>query len=80
MRKILLLILLATTSLFAQRISESIETKKIGTRSFTVVTPPSYESNPEKNYPTLVLLDGEYLLDPFEGILKYVLLFFFSFL
>ena len=71
MRKILLLILLATTSLFAQRIPESIETKKIGTRSFTVVTPPSYESNPEKNYPTLVLLDGEYLLDPFEGILKY---------
>ena len=71
MKKFLLLILLATTSLFAQRISESIETKKIGTRSFTVVTPPSYESNPEKNYPTLVLLDGEYLLDPFEGILKY---------
>lgn len=71
MKKILLLILLATTNLFAQRIPESIETKKIGTRSFTVVTPPSYESNPEKNYPTLVLLDGEYLLDPFEGILKY---------
>jgi predicted alpha/beta superfamily hydrolase len=71
MKKILLLILLATTNLFAQRIPESIETKKIGARSFTVVTPTSYESNPEKNYPTLVLLDGEYLLDPFEGILKY---------
>ena len=63
--------MLATTSLFAQRIPESIETKKIGTRTFTVVTPPSYESSPEKKYPTLVLLDGEYLLDPFEGILKY---------
>lgn len=71
MKKILLLILLATTNLFAQRIPESIETKKIGARSFTVVTPTSYESNPEKKYPTLVLLDGEYLLDPFEGILKY---------
>lgn len=71
MKKILLLILLATTSIFAQRTPESIQTKKIGTRTFTVVTPPSYESSPEKKYPTLVLLDGEYLLDPFEGILKY---------
>ena len=69
--KLLLLILLVTTSFFAQRIPESIKTKKIGTRTFTVVTPPSYEALPNKKYPTLVLLDGEYLLDPFEGILKY---------
>jgi predicted alpha/beta superfamily hydrolase len=66
-----LLILLATNSIFAQRNPESIQTKKIGIRTFTVVTPTSYESSPEKKYPTLVLLDGEYLLDPFEGILKY---------
>lgn len=69
--RLLLLILLVTTSFFAQRIPESIKTKKIGTRTFTVVTPPSYESSPSKKYPTLVLLDGEYLLDPFEGVLKY---------
>ena len=69
--KFLLLILLVTTSFFAQRIPESIKTKKIGTRTFTVVTPPSYEASPAKKYPTLLLLDGEYLLDPFEGILKY---------
>lgn len=69
--KLLLLILLVTTSFFGQRIPESIKTKKIGTRTFTVVTPPSYEANPTKKYPTLVLLDGEYLLDPFEGVLKY---------
>jgi len=71
MKKIFLLILLATTSIFAQRIPESIEANVIGTRTFTVVTPPSYKSSPEKKYPTLFLLDGEYLLDPFEGILKY---------
>jgi predicted alpha/beta superfamily hydrolase len=62
---------LIANTFFGQRITESIETKKIGTRAFTVVTPPSYESSPEKKYPTLVLLDGEYLLDPFEGALKY---------
>lgn len=69
--RIFLLFLLVSTSFFAQRIPESIKTKKIGTRTFTVVTPPSYESSPAKKYPTLVLLDGEYLLDPFEGVLKY---------
>mgnify|MGYP005605587367 FL=1 len=67
---IVCLVLLANT-FFGQRIAESIETKNIGTRTFTVVTPPSYESNSEKKYPTLLLLDGEYLLDPFEGALKY---------
>ncbi|MFD2908771.1 alpha/beta hydrolase [Flavobacterium ardleyense] len=69
--KLFILILLVTTSLFAQRSPESIKTKKIGTRTFTVVTPPSYESNPGKKYPTLVILDGDYLLDPFEGVIKY---------
>ena len=69
--KLTLLFLLIATSFFAQRTEESIRTKKIGTRTFTVITPPSYETNPEKKYPTLVLLDGEYLLDPFDGVLKY---------
>ncbi len=71
MKKFFLLFLFATTSLFAQRTLDTIQTKKLGTRTFTVVTPPSYASNPEKKYPTLLLLDGEYLLDPFDGILKY---------
>ena len=68
MKKVLFLLI--TTSFFAQRTEESIKTKKIGTRTFTVITPPSYETNPEKKYPTLVLLDGEYLLDPFDGVLS----------
>jgi len=69
--KLIVCFILLANTFFGQRITESIETKKIGTRAFTVVTPPSYESSPEKKYPTLVLLHGEYLLDPFEGILKY---------
>lgn len=69
--KLIVCFILIANTFFGQRITESIETKKIGTRAFTVVTPPSYESSPEKKYPTLVLLDGEYLLDPFEGALKY---------
>lgn len=69
--KLIVFFVLLANTFFGQRITESIETKKIGTRTCTVVTPPSYESSPEKKYPTLVLLDGEYLLDPFEGALKY---------
>ena len=68
---ITLIIFLFSFFLFAQKNTETIESKKLGTRTFTVVTPASYEANPEKSYPTLLILDGEYLLDPFEGILKY---------
>ena len=69
--KLIVCFVLLINTIFGQRITESIETKKIGTRTCTVVTPASYESSPEKKYPTLLLLDGEYLLDPFEGALKY---------
>ena len=69
--KFLIISLFALSTTFAQRIPESIESKKIGTRTFTVITPPSYESSPEKKYPTFIVFDGEYLLDPFDGILKY---------
>lgn len=36
-----------------------------------MVLPPSYELNTEKKYPVLYLLDGEYLLEPFQGALTY---------
>lgn len=68
---VLFVALLFNLCLFAQRTPETIQSKKLGTRTFTVVTPPSYQTSPEKSYPTLLVLDGEYLLDPFEGILKY---------
>ena len=69
--KLLLLLLLLTNTIFSQKVKESIQTKKLGTRNFTVITPASYESNKEKKYPLLLLLDGEYLLSPFEGVLNY---------
>jgi predicted alpha/beta superfamily hydrolase len=70
--KLFLLLFTSTTLLFSQRISESIESKKLNApRNFEVVLPASYESDLEKKYPVLVVLDGEYLLNPFEGNLKY---------
>lgn len=70
--KFLLLFTLVTSFAFSQRITESIPSKKLGgERTFTVSLPGNYEADVEKKYPVLVLLDGEYLLNPFEGNLKY---------
>ncbi|AOW08910.1 alpha/beta hydrolase [Flavobacterium gilvum] len=40
-------------------------------RELYVSLPASYEKNPTKRYPLLVLLDGDYLLTPFLGPLIY---------
>lgn len=73
--KKLLFLLLFTTSLFAQKkTTEAIESKKLNTsRQITIVTPASYDApaNKNKKYPLLVLLDGDYLVDPFAGTLSY---------
>jgi predicted alpha/beta superfamily hydrolase len=40
-------------------------------REITIGLPASYDKNPDKKYPLLVLLDGDYLFDPFQGALNY---------
>lgn len=73
--KSLLFFLLFTASLFAQKkVNEDIQSQKLNvSRQITVVTPASYDlpANKNKKYPLLVLLDGDYLLDPFSGMLSY---------
>ncbi len=73
MKKIVTLaFILCATSLFAQRIQDSLVSKKLGeSRSFVVSLPSNYDATSTTTYPILLLLDGEYLLDPFEGTLKY---------
>ncbi|MFA9187397.1 alpha/beta hydrolase-fold protein [Flavobacterium sp. FBOR7N2.3] len=59
-------------SLFAQKTTELIKSNKLEeTREIIVNLPSSYESNPIKRYPILLLLDGDYLFEPFLGALKY---------
>lgn len=86
MKKILLLLLLSA-SIYAQTtgneaqiiplgISQKITETFISTilkenRKITIGTPPSYEKSTDKRYPILILLDGEYLFDPFYGTLNY---------
>ena len=70
--KHILLLLLFSVSVFSQKTTESFVSTKLGeSREITVGLPASYEKNPNKQYPILVLLDGDYLFDPFFGALNY---------
>lgn len=70
--KFLFLLLIASQSVFSQKKTELIESVKLNkTRELTIVLPPSYEFETKKNYPVIYLLDGDYLLDAFNGTLQY---------
>lgn len=57
---------------FAQKITDTIVSKKLNQdREITIGLPASYGQNPTKKYPMVVVLDGDYLFDAFQGILNY---------
>lgn len=41
------------------------------TRTVTIVTPAFYEDKGDKKYPVVIILDGEYLLEPVNGLMSY---------
>lgn len=55
----------------AQVIPEDVPSRFFGNRPVNVVLPPFYDQDVKRSYPLLVLLDGEYLLDPFSGTISY---------
>jgi predicted alpha/beta superfamily hydrolase len=70
--KKLLLLLLFSTSVFSQKTVISFDSKVLGeSREITIGLPSSLIKNPNKKYPILILLDGDYLFDPFYSALKY---------
>ena len=57
---------------YSQKITDTIVSQKLKEdREFTVSLPESYAKNKTKKYPVLILLDGDYLLEPFQGALNY---------
>ncbi|HWR93692.1 MAG TPA: alpha/beta hydrolase-fold protein [Flavobacterium sp.] len=73
MRKIyLIFVLFISLGIFAQTTTLSIPSAKLKEeREITVTLPSSYEKSTTKKYPLLILLDGDYLIDPFNGTVKY---------
>ena len=67
-----LLLLLFSISVFSQKTTDLFDSNALGeSREITIVLPASYEKHPEKKYPLLILLDGDYLFDPFYGAFNY---------
>jgi uncharacterized protein len=68
-----ILLLLYSLSMFSQQtMTDTITSQKLNEdRVITVSLPPSYDKNPGQRFPLLVLLDGDFLLDPFQGALGY---------
>lgn len=73
MKKLVLLIVIALgCNGFAQKVKDSILSKKLDKyRQLSVSLPPSYDRESKKTYPLLFLLDGDYLFDPFQGAVSY---------
>lgn len=69
---ILLSISIFSTTLFAQKTSEMFFSKDLNEeREITIRLPKSYNTDTSKKYPLIILLDGDYLFDPFYGLANY---------
>lgn len=63
---------LISLNVFSQKTIELFDSKKLGEeREITISLPKSYEKETKRNYPLLVLLDGDYLYAPFQGAITY---------
>lgn len=72
MKQLTFLFFLLSSTVFSQKKTESFTSFKLGeSREITIGLPASYEKNTTKKYPILILLDGDYLFDPFYGALNY---------
>ncbi len=75
MKKLLLfLIFSCSTTVFSQnhKITDTISSNKLNEdREIIIGLPPSYDKNPNQKFPVLLLLDGDFLFDPFQGSLSY---------
>ncbi len=73
MKKIILFIVfISTIGAYSQKIVEEVFSPKLNEkREITIGLPDSYLKFPNKKYPLLILLDGDYLFDPFKGALSY---------
>jgi len=73
MKKIILLLaFVCSAGMHAQKIVTQVSSPRLKeNREITIGLPASYDKNPDKKYPLLVLLDGDYLFDPFQGALNY---------
>ena len=72
MKNITVLLLLCFCSMHAQVLYETVPSNTPGeSRNVKIQLPRNYESNPKKNYPVILVLDGDYLFEPVAGSADY---------
>ena len=73
MKKLLYsLVFFVSVCTYSQKKTEIFESELLESqRQFSVILPPSYNTTKDRTYPVIYVLDGEYLLDPFNGTLQY---------
>ena len=68
----IILLLFFSTIVFSQKNSELYNSNKLGESiELTIELPTGYQKNIKNKYPLLILLDGNYLFDPFSGAISY---------
>jgi predicted alpha/beta superfamily hydrolase len=75
MKKLLFLVIfVCSNTIFSQnqKVTDTITSQKLNEeREITIGLPPSYDRHSSQKYPILILLDGDFLFDPFQGALSY---------
>lgn len=71
MRRLILFAMFCTTPLYAQTQYEYIESDRLGTRELKIQLPRNYEENTEKDYPLILVLDGDFLFEIVAGNVDY---------
>ncbi len=66
------ILFLASQLIFSQTIYKSLNSSKMGEqRELKIQLPRNYETNKEKRYPLIIVLDGDYLFEPMAGNVDY---------
>lgn len=69
---LLILSIFTYSSSFAQKTTDTIHSAKLNEkRVISISLPASYGIEKDKTYPLLLVLDGDYLFEPFSGALKF---------
>lgn len=68
-----IILLFTCNTLFSQAFYRAYPSEVLGTeRNIKVLKPRNYAENPEKTYPLIVVLDGDYLFEPVAGNVDYL--------
>lgn len=67
-----MLLVCSQISFSQKKIIDTIASQKLkGDREIIIGLPPSYDKNKSQTYPMLLLMDGDFLFDAFQGALSY---------